>query len=83
MYRVTIVDTTTDESSVYDHQGDWNDADEFMWNEGNYACDCNRRLFFERGGGAESNNDQPCGFGRYRVASIVSEGCEVYQELAQ
>jgi hypothetical protein len=45
---------------------------EFMWTEGNYACDCNRRLFIARElGEPEPAVDAPCGH------SIVLEKIEI------
>ena len=57
----------------------WFDADpdgrgetfnDFMWADGNYACDCNRELFWLRAGG-EAREDSleraSCGDGRYQV----------------
>lgn len=38
----------------------------FMWSEGNYACDCNRALFFAHTGG-EDEPEHPCGEGAYSV----------------
>ena len=46
-----------------------NDSIVFHWTDGNYGCDCNRHLFFERAGGCESAGDEcVCGADRYRVA---------------
>lgn len=36
-------------------------AIEFLWEEGNYGCDCNRHLFWERAHGREpSMGEMPC-----------------------
>ena len=53
---------------------------EYMGMEGNYSCDCNRHLFFEREGGREPPDDEPgCGEGMYKV--VVKLGDRViYQE---
>lgn len=41
---------------------------DYIWADGNYACDCNRYLFFERAGGAEPNWDEgSCGDAAYSV----------------
>ncbi len=34
---------------------------EFMWREGNYSCDCNRRLFIGRLTDPSYDDDLPCG----------------------
>jgi len=51
----TWVDKQTNAVSVY------------MWEEGNYACDCNRRLFFARAVGEEEDWDSPCSSDQYDV----------------
>lgn len=40
--------------------------DDFIWTEGNFACDCNRGLFFARAVG-EDGPDRACGSERYSV----------------
>lgn len=41
----------------------------FNWEENNYACDCNRRLFFKRVKNEETEDDWnvPCSDGKYSV----------------
>ena len=39
---------------------------DFMWSEGNYSCDCNRYLFFQRAKGENEDNDE-CGDDKYSV----------------
>jgi hypothetical protein len=56
-----------------------------MWLEGNYACDCNRHLFFERGAGNDPevcDPDFPCGEGRYVLVSVVVNGREIVRNNA-
>lgn len=54
----------------------------FGWSEGNYACDCNRHLFFARAGGREAEDDQPCGDGVYLVnLSNPKTGVVYYREF--
>lgn len=40
---------------------------DFMWADGNYSCDCNRRLFFRRAGGEDDEDGIVCGDGAYSV----------------
>jgi hypothetical protein len=57
--------------------------EDFIWTEGNYSCDCNRELFFERAAGKEHGEiDSPCGKGRFRIdwIKIDSTGETVYTE---
>lgn len=58
---------------------------DFIWSEGNYACDCNRHLFFERAGeGVEPLNDpnfsNDCSDGRYSVRIKDLNGELLYQD---
>lgn len=76
-YDVTIKDTVTQESRVCPFDLDWTDSTAFLWEEGNYSCDCNRSLFFAQAAG-EADGHQPCGDTRYVVTSIVSNGQVVY-----
>lgn len=41
----------------------------FLWEDGNYSCDCNRALFFNRELGlpAPSEDEPLCGNKKYRV----------------
>jgi hypothetical protein len=47
-----------------DEHGAW------QYTTGNYACDCNRHLFFRRAAN-EPDEDIACGYGRYRVKVII------------
>ena len=54
---------------------DWDEDGDFIWTEGNYACDCNRFLFFERAGGREPGDDEgPCGHTGYTL--LLPDGTE-------
>jgi len=41
--------------------------DAFIWKNGNYACDCNRSLFFLRAGGESEELESDCGEGEFSV----------------
>lgn len=74
-YRVALQDTTTGETRWYDDPtGYLGDEREFhwCWDEGHFACDCNRGRFFARAGG-EADPDIPCGEGRYYLVDAVFE----------
>lgn len=55
----------------------------FMWGEGNYACDCNRHLFFERAKEEEDDDSWGtlCGNSRYTVR-IFEQGTDriIYED---
>lgn len=44
----------------------------YIWLDGNFSCDCNRRLFFLRAGGSDmAPMDSRCGDCEYDVDKIV------------
>ena len=45
------------------------DPGDYIWEAGNYSCDCNRRLFFARAAAKDENlnMDSDCGEGEYSV----------------
>jgi hypothetical protein len=57
--------------------GEWDTEGEnswYWWDSGNYSCDCNRYLEFERAGGGDPELDDPnceCSNGRYLVLRFV------------
>jgi hypothetical protein len=54
---------------------------DYMWAEGNYACDCNRFLFFERAAGNEPAWDGgACGNEAYAVRIEDEAGKELYRD---
>lgn len=58
----------------------------FIWEEGNYACDCNRGLFFLRAIGDDDEDDTrtPCGDGRYLVNLVnPATGRVFYREFTE
>lgn len=58
----------------------WEWSDAFIWEEGNFACDCNRHLFFERAAGREGE-DCDCGAELYSVRLYsVEDGGLLYED---
>lgn len=50
---------------------DYDGGSWFYWTEGNYGCDCNRYLSFERAGGSDpAIDDAVCGRGAYLVVEF-------------
>lgn len=78
-YKVAIRKNATGEVRVREYAYDWfkdaarseESSDMFWWTEGNFGCDCNRYLEFERAGGNEPDmNDESrgqCGMEAYSV----------------
>ncbi len=55
----------------------------FNWEENNYACDCNRRLFFKRTKGEETEDDwnTDCSDGKFSVnLKNKKDGIVYYRE---
>lgn len=75
VYKETIPEGWTD-----DPEG----AAEFMWTDGNYACDCNRVLFFAYAEGREATEEEwaeACvPVGRYTLVSLHVNGKLVTSE---
>jgi hypothetical protein len=53
----------------------------YIWDEGNYSCDCNRALFFARAKGEEDPENRPCGEEAYSVwITSADDGRELYRD---
>lgn len=52
----------------------------FMWEDGNYACDCNRRLFFARVNGEDEDWESDCSNTEYSVKIMLGSQC-IYSEF--
>jgi hypothetical protein len=86
---VYLLDTLTGERAVYrsieyvDNDGEWSP---YVWEEGNFSCDCNRGIFFEQVSPVIEDDagplEHPCGEGRYRVEQIIDlrDGATLYAE---
>ena len=50
----------------------WSEGSLYYLTEGNFGCDCNRHLMFERAGGADPDiMGHPCGATRYSILSAT------------
>lgn len=75
---IEISDTSTGVTATYQDQN-W---DEYMWTEGNYACDCNRFLFHRRALGEDPDfDDGSCGEKRFKIRVMNEAGNVVYSEF--
>jgi hypothetical protein len=45
----------------------------YIWEEGNFSCDCNRAIFF-----GEPESEQYCSDDRYIIVSIIENGIVVF-----
>ena len=54
----------------------------YIWEDGNYGCDCNREIFFERIKGKANNEiEVECTEGRYSVQILNMDGAVLYDEF--
>lgn len=66
--------------SAYETDADYAPTD-YIYTEGNYACDCNRELFFRLGKGLEAEPcAYPCSSGRYVLVSVHENGHLIVQD---
>lgn len=61
------------------HKDEYGNNPRYQWGDGNYSCDCNRYLFFERAGGRSGDDDpldddRGCSEADYVVERIVRAG---------
>lgn len=66
----------------YDPDIDAERFSSYIWLEGNYACDCNRKLFFERGHGRDDGitlDASECGDHGYTLVSVDVDGVRIIE----
>ena len=66
MIHIHIKDNVTGEEVINHNELDWNG--DFIWTEGNFACDCNRALFFigAKTGVWPDDDETPCSYEQQR-----------------
>ena len=89
---VTILDTHTGETVTYEDEHYFDDEydSDFIWDEGNFSCDCNRALFFLRAKGVpeediDHDDDTPCNFkaNRYLVRILEKDGRVFFNDMSK
>lgn len=67
-YRFQLRDTQTGETAIRELDLSPTTTCDFWWLEGNYACDCNRKLEWDRARNVNGDfeDDYPCNAGRNR-----------------
>ena len=83
-YRVLLRKNSTGEVREIDG-GEWHEASEFLWTEGNFSCDCNRAILFERAVGKEIDDDESvCGYTAYTaIKAFRADGVEIKLDGAE
>jgi hypothetical protein len=76
---INIRDNTTGEVRRIPDVQDWDVSDpdwaeDYLWTDGNYGCDCNRGLFFARAhGDPTESRTWDCGTDRFSIRVISAE----------
>jgi hypothetical protein len=63
-FEVTIIRNSDGARAIHvEEKYHWNDGSDFIWNEGNCSCDCNRAILFAlaRGEKIPLNGEVQCG----------------------
>jgi len=83
MTTVFIRDNTTAEVRSLTDRDLWFaedlEAAEFIWDMGNWSCDCNRGLFFAQAAG-DDDHESECGDERYTVWIEDETGKRLYED---
>lgn len=71
--------------AVHKDLWDWFDNyqhPDFIWSDGNFACDCNRSDFFAQALGLEEGTyDDGCGSEKYSVRVTGPDGAVLYEDF--
>lgn len=63
---------------VYHDDTPWEEGSDFLWLDGNYSCDCNRYLFFQRSADEPEIDNPACGDTAYSIVKFVlADGSEI------
>jgi hypothetical protein len=62
----------------YQDNYDW--GGDYIWADGNYSCDCNRYLFFQRAADDDEDDNTGCSDGKYSVRITSEDGAVLYQD---
>lgn len=83
--EVHYLEVATGERAIDVDDHEWEDADNVIsiYEDGNYSCDCNRQLFFDRALGREERDTEECSDGRFVIEKIVDRttGQIIYSEI--
>ncbi|UOF82095.1 hypothetical protein [Caudoviricetes sp.] len=78
-YQVAILKNSTGEIRLCDFDLELGDNDEYWFLEGNYSCDCNRGLSFERARG-NYDHEHKCGESEYTALYALVNGEKILLE---
>lgn len=72
-YTVRLRKNSTGEIRARSYDDEWDDVQAYSWEDGGFACDCNRDLEFQRAALPESEVDWStgtCGESEYTVLDV-------------
>ena len=70
MYDIYLERLADHQVRIIHEEGSWDDVAQFMWSDGNAACDCYRADVFAKAGG-EVDPNIPCGLWQYRIVRVI------------
>lgn len=59
-YIIRLRNNSTREVREITENGDWDESSDYLWTEGNFACDCNRAQFFAHAAGEPDVEGREC-----------------------
>jgi hypothetical protein len=77
--KVFLRHVPTGETRIWETDLEWHEHSDYLWAEGNFACDCNRRHFWGYAIG-EEYSEAPCGDDEFAVDKIEVDGKVVYTD---
>jgi len=85
--NVHIRKNATGEIRKYEDTGIWNEEEQelatYIWEEGNFSCDCNRQLFWWRANKENDEGETSCGENKFSVNIYSTKGKLVYKEFEE
>lgn len=80
---VLIINNETKEIRKDDHFKDqeWLEHNEYIWEEGNYACDCNRSIFWHSALDPKGDHESDeCGSDKYSCVVVSDDNVILYDD---
>lgn len=72
--RIREVSSGKEVDRLEEVEDEYLDGQRFYYEDGNASCDCNRRLMFGYAQGIQfSDEDTPCGEGKYKVRVTIGD----------
>lgn len=77
-----IRNNETKEVRKYIYHYEWLEHSEYIWEEGNYACDCNRSIFWHSANDPNWDGESDdCGDDKYSVQVIGEDDSVLYDDM--